>query len=541
MTSYTYDLAGRLSTITDAMGQVKTFRYFPDGTLRSQQYSNLAPGTAAMADVTFSYDTNFVRLATMTDGTGTTTNTYRPVGQLGALQPATVNGPLSGQSDMITYTYDALGRLKTRNIGAGTNENLVTRHYDALGRITNLVNNLGSFQFAYVDSTDRPSNAVYPNGQTTTFDYFPATGDHRLKTIHHKTGATNTLSRFDYTHSPGGTITSWQRQFGSAAATRYAFGYDMVDQLTAATLAEAADPSAVLKRLSYQYDKAGNRISTQQDTTLTTATHNNVNELMATSGGGKLLVAGHTDEPAKVTVNGQTAITDTNNNYRAWINATPGTNTITVVAQDWSTNANRATNAWSVNVTGGAARTFTYDVNGNTLSDGLRTFQWDAENRLVKVTKGTNTWEFVYNGLSQRVAEKLNGNVTRRWVLDGAEIVEERAADGTTVQRRFYPEGEQRLGGADAGSYYYSRDHLGSIREVTDSTRTLRARYDFDPYGQREKLSGNLDCEFGFTGHLTHEATGLVLTLYRAYDADTGRWLSRGDIVKSCVSEFSPV
>ncbi len=201
-----------------------------------------------------------------------------------------------------------------------------------------------------------------------------------------------------------------------------------------------------------------------------------------------------------------------------------------MVAQDWSTNANTATNSWSVNVTGGSARTFTYDANGNTLTDGVRSYQWDAEDRLVKVTQGTNQWEFVYNGLSQRVAEKLNGNVTRRWILDGAEIVEERAADGTTVQRRFYREGEQRLGGSDAGAYFYTRDHLGSIREVTDSTATVRARYDYDPYGQREKLSGNLSCDFGFTGHFTHQASGLVLTLYRAYDAETGRWISRDPI-----------
>lgn len=141
-----------------------------------------------------------------------------------------------------------------------------------------------------------------------------------------------------------------------------------------------------------------------------------------------------------------------------------------------------------------------------------------------------NQWEFVYNGLSQRVAEKFNGNVTRRWILDGAEIAEQRAADGTTVQRRFYREGEQRLGGSDAGNYFYTRDHLGSIREVTDSTATVRARYDYDPYGRREKLSGNLDCDFGFTGHFTHEASGLVFTLYRAYDSETGRWLSRDPI-----------
>jgi len=71
-----------------------------------------------------------------------------------------------------------------------------------------------------------------------------------------------------------------------------------------------------------------------------------------------------------------------------------------------------------------------------------------------------------------------------------------------------------------------TRDHLGSIREMTDSTAVVRARYDYDPYGARTKLAGNLDCDFGFTGHYFHLGSNLHLTLYRAYDQEIGRWLS---------------
>ena len=94
------------------------------------------------------------------------------------------------------------------------------------------------------------------------------------------------------------------------------------------------------------------------------------------------------------------------------------------------------------------------------------------------------------------------------------------------MTRRFYPQGEQISG----TSYYYTRDHLGSIRELTDSTGAIRARYDYDPYGYRTKLSGDLDAEFGYTGHYFHQPSGLSLALYRAYDASTGRWVSRDPI-----------
>ncbi|MEM9276755.1 MAG: RHS repeat-associated core domain-containing protein, partial [Cyanobacteria bacterium P01_F01_bin.143] len=78
----------------------------------------------------------------------------------------------------------------------------------------------------------------------------------------------------------------------------------------------------------------------------------------------------------------------------------------------------------------------------------------------------------------------------------------------------------------------YTRDHLGSIREViAEDGVTVLARYDYDPYGNVTALSGSpSDSDFLYTGHYYHQPTGLHLALYRAYDAKTGRWLSRDPI-----------
>ena len=67
---------------------------------------------------------------------------------------------------------------------------------------------------------------------------------------------------------------------------------------------------------------------------------------------------------------------------------------------------------------------------------------------------------------------------------------------------------------------------MGSVREMVDSTGTVRARYDYDAWGIRTKVSGDLDAEFGYTGHFTDETSGLVLAMFRAYDPNTARWLS---------------
>jgi len=131
-----------------------------------------------------------------------------------------------------------------------------------------------------------------------------------------------------------------------------------------------------------------------------------------------------------------------------------------------------------------------------------------------------------YNASYQKIQVSLQTATpitsTKQFIWIGNRIAEERDANNNVV-RRFYPQGEQISG----AGYYYSRDHSGSVRELTDSTAAIRARYDYDPYGYRTKISGDLDAEFGYTGAYFHQPSSMNLAPYRAYDSVTGRWLSR--------------
>jgi RHS repeat-associated protein len=128
----------------------------------------------------------------------------------------------------------------------------------------------------------------------------------------------------------------------------------------------------------------------------------------------------------------------------------------------------------------------------------------------------------MYDGAGHRVQETLNGNIIKQWVWCGLQPCEERDGSGK-VTKRFYAQGEQ-IGGVP---YYFTRDHLGSVREMTDGTGAIRARYDYDPYGRATKMSGDPTADFGFTRDYYHAATGLSQTMYRAYDPNLGRWLNR--------------
>jgi hypothetical protein len=106
----------------------------------------------------------------------------------------------------------------------------------------------------------------------------------------------------------------------------------------------------------------------------------NVNRLTSQQPSGIINVAGTLNEPASVTINGKAAIVDGTNKFTGTASIASGANAFTIVATDPAGNAR--TTIYDLTNTGTSA-TFTYDANGNMTGDGTRTFEWDAENRLV--------------------------------------------------------------------------------------------------------------------------------------------------------------
>lgn len=91
----TYDARGRLATTTDQLGQTKTYSYDNLSRLTGISYSD---GTTP--NVSFTYDANG-KVATLVDGTGTTTYSYD---ELNRLLAVTTPGPKT-----VGYRYDKDG------------------------------------------------------------------------------------------------------------------------------------------------------------------------------------------------------------------------------------------------------------------------------------------------------------------------------------------------------------------------------------------------------------------------------------------------
>ena len=108
-----------------------------------------------------------------------------------------------------------------------------------------------------------------------------------------------------------------------------------------------------------------------------------------------------------------------------------------------------------------------------------------------------NQSRFAYDGLGRRtqIIELQNGAYvsTNNFIWeDGQALAEQRDNTGTNVVKRFFGQGEQISG----TNYYFTRDHLGSVREVTGTIGIILARYDYDPYGRMTPVSGAFDADF---------------------------------------------
>ena len=513
-TQYTYELTtSRLKTITDPKGQVTTYTYTADDRLLGLAFTN---ETIATPDVSFTYETNYPRLSSMVDGTGTTTYTYNAPATAGAGQVASVDGPLT--NDTITMTYDELGRMTARLIdGYG----ISSLSYDALGRLTEEQNELGTFTYGYAGVTNRLTSVTYPNGQTSSYSYFGNSGDRRLQTIHHQTSAPTTLSKFDYTYSPGGNILTWRQQAGTDAVM-WEYGYDAAEQLTRA-VKQSTDPTpSILKRYAYAYDPAGNRTVEQIDDTVIGASYSSLNRLTSQQPNGVIRVMGAVNEAATVTIQGQPASVTSGNVFEGTATIPSGTSTFAVTATD--TNNNVTSQEYEIDNTG-STKSFTYDANGNMTSDGTRSFEWDARNQLTAVIIGTERTEFTYSGVQRRVrvVEKQNSvavsDITVVWC--GAHICEERTSSGTVARRQF-SQGEE----TSSVARYFATDHLGSVRDVADASAGTVASYSYDPWGRQTLVTGTNVTNVGYTGHSWTGSLGVSLTHFRAYDPALGRWLS---------------
>jgi RHS repeat-associated protein len=489
--------------------------------------------------------------ATLAGTAVTTTFTYNAIGELVATSDPLLNawahtydtlGRRLSSDDpdlgLWTYAYDDGGRLVSQTDAKGQ---LTLYEYDRLGRLTEKVAGYG---LSIEDTT------------TNTYDEARA-GFHNVGRL---TTAANDNATIAYDYDNGGRLSKEATTVDAATHTTTST-YDAGGRLLTRTYPDATTSG------THTYDAAGQLLTVAGSITGTTYTAD-----------GKVLTISY--------ANGVTT-TYTYSPTRRWltnVSALSGATTIQAFAytrdlagritaidgnrtdEDWTyayddldrllsaTNVNTAalsqnfTYDLAGNLTGNSAVgsysypaqgatsvrphavstagswTFTYDDNGNQLTrlTGTttdRTIGYDAENRPSLVAANGNTVSYLYGPDGRRLKKVMVSSVT----LYLGDDIERDPAGGWT---NYVTSDVKRAGGA---LHYLHRDHLASVRRVTDASGTLYRASTYRPYGEQlEQVINPLTPSEpkGYTGERTDPETGLTYLHARYYDAGLGRFLS---------------
>lgn len=159
---------------------------------------------------------------------------------------------------------------------------------------------------------------------------------------------------------------------------------------------------------------------------------------------------------------------------------------------------------------------------------------WDAENRLRRLQTSENTIAISYggDGIMKKVFYTTSENTSEHWIISsGRGFSEERSSNGLSVNKRSYHYGESRRTHESTFTpRFFSKDHLGSIREITDENGEIVNQCKYDLWGQQSTISGTLpNLQETFTGHRLLTNT-LIAAPYRTYSPQIGRWTGRDPI-----------
>ena len=177
---------------------------------------------------------------------------------------------------------------------------------------------------------------------------------------------------------------------------------------------------------------------------------------------------------------------------------------------------------------------YTYDYNGNTLTDASgRSYTWDFENRLTQVTlPGTGgTATFKYDPFGRRIEKVFTQNsttTTTNYLYDGDNAIETVDQNGAVLAK--FAQGQnidEPLAESVSGATYdYEQDGLGSATSLTNSSGALSLSYTYDSFGKITASSGSVSNPFRYTGRDFDTETSLYYYRARYYDPATGRFLS---------------
>ena len=521
ITTFTYNSAGQPLTVKDPRNKITTLTYdlfdlrsSKDPLNRTTTFQTDALGRRTvtvdpMGHRTYvEYDV-MDRVAKATDAQGrVTTMTYDGVGNLTGVKDA--------RNNTRTFTYDPRHRVATAKDALLRTDSYV---YDHAGNLTSFTDRKGQVTIFTYDSQNRRSQATYHNSTKTKWTY---DAGNRV-TLIEELSATNAvlstigqswdgLDRSTQEVTPQGTIT---------------YAYDKAHRRTTQTV--TGQPSLV-----YTYDNLSRLTQIQQGGGRTITYGYDIASRLTTSTLANGIVATYTSDDANQLsgisyANGATTVGNITYTYDASGRRITQGGTLHEAFLPQATTADAIFDA-NNKLTQHNGVNYTYDNNGSLTGDGTRTYLWDVRNRLAEIKQGaTSIATFQYDALGRRSRKTVSG-ATTQYLYDGINAVQELSSTNNPLANIVAAGLDQWAWRTEgAATKHFLIDALSSTRTLTDDTKAITTRYQYEPYGETTTSGAASSNSSQYTGR-ENDGTGLYYYRARYYHPMLKRFISEDPI-----------
>lgn len=572
---YTYDSLGRLITVADAKGNLRSYEY----DLNGSKTVDVDPGSGRW---TYTYNT-LGQMLTQMDAKGAKTSfQYDALGRLTKRsEPELVSDWYYDTSKKLadsagtTVSTTWLGMLDTVK---ASNDYKREYSYDLVGRPFHNLVTLGTESFRHVtdyDSAGRPNNVTYPGGKGyrnvyNDKGYLEKVLDAANDTVYWQAKAVNARGQVTRAALKNGVVTDYS----------YKASTGLLSSILAGPGDASGKPQPSIQNESYLFDSLGNlksRANTLSGLTETytydalnrlryvgyygSATnpmvgkyenyqYDEIGNITFKSGVGNMLYQATTPTgraiPHAVSSVAPATVTETSqlSPLTKWAILSNGGITFPIRLTTTPTSVNYS-------YSGSKTASYRYDENGRMTSGDGRTATWTSWGMPDQIVQGGSTTSFTYTAEHDRIRKVGNGctilylnpridlggryeletcgtKVTERWTLyTGAKA----QGEYVTVKNNDVEDAAQ------TGMQYFHTDHLGSVVAVTNAAGQV-LRMSYDAWGKRRNFDGTplatapqLPTTRGYTSHEMLDDLALVHMNGRLYEPVLGRFVSADPVI----------
>ncbi len=480
VTRYVRDLRGRVTGVTDALGQRESYTYDRRGQLLSKLDKE---GYLTRYTYTGQGDVSGVRYA---DGREVRMS-YNPLRQLTEVQDwiglTRVENDAVGRAVKITYpdkrevsfTYGKTGERRSITYPDGRT---VYYGYDEQIRLSELKEGDSIITYGY-DAFGRLKEKNLPDGMKTTYAYDE---ESRLRELLH-TDKDGVLDRYTYEYDVLGNRTgiTKERRGLEEESGLYTYGYDALQRLTDIR-------KDGIRKTRYIYDAFGNRTGKEEQGAQTEYRYNSLNQLIsltARSAGGS------------------------------------------IVREEYS--YDRRGNLTGILKDGQVKNRYTYGA--------INRLEQAVSGSGAKA-------EYFYNGLGHRVGkQEVRGLQPVKKISYLIDLTKEyhnllEKTEGTDTQTYLW-DGNAAIYEENSRKGYYLQDELGSPIRIAGEDGSLQETYGYGAFGEDLYGTHGKIQPFGYTGYQPDNIAGTCYAQAREYHIDTGRFAGMDKIIGFTKFPFS--